>query len=85
MQRSGTTVKWAPRSQDLNSLNFFMLGYLNDRLYKNPPEIPYEMRQSILAKAMRISGYTVGNYKRSAGEAIISYLIRNIYSGCFML
>ena len=47
---------WSP---DLNSLNFFLEGYLNDRVYKNHPKTPNEPEQSVCAETMRIAGKAV--------------------------
>ncbi|GBN08814.1 hypothetical protein AVEN_126183-1 [Araneus ventricosus] len=34
---SGGYVEWLPRSSDLNPLDFFLRGYIKQRVYANPP------------------------------------------------
>ena len=38
---------WPPRSPDLTSLDFFLWGYLKDRVYKNTPTTLNQLKRNI--------------------------------------
>lgn len=44
----GGFVPWAPRSPDLNPMDFFFWGYLKSLVYKNPVHNVEELRQRIV-------------------------------------
>ncbi|XP_025264144.1 uncharacterized protein LOC112637804 [Camponotus floridanus] len=41
-------IEWPARSPDLSPLDYFLWGYLKDRMYKNKPQNLQELRQRIL-------------------------------------
>lgn len=40
-------ISWPPRSCDLTPLDFFLWGYIKDRVYMNPPTTPEDMENRI--------------------------------------
>ena len=42
-------VQWAPYSPDLGSLNFFLWGYLKDRVYKDKPRTSEQLKRALIA------------------------------------
>ena len=36
-------IEWSPRSPDLNPLDFFLWGYINQRVYATPPSTLQEL------------------------------------------
>ncbi|GBM50481.1 hypothetical protein AVEN_127542-1 [Araneus ventricosus] len=55
----GGCVEWPPRSPDMNPWDFFLWGYIKQRVYANPPPTLQELRNRItnacasLSPAMR--------------------------------
>ena len=47
--------EWAPHSPDLNPLDFFLWGYLKDRVYGNSPQTIDELKLSVETHIKRIS------------------------------
>ena len=47
--------EWAPHSPDLNPLDFFLWGYLKDRVYGNSPQTLDELKLSVETHTNRIS------------------------------
>lgn len=47
IERGGPT-EWPPRSPDLTSLDFFLWGYLKDRVFRTKPETVEEMKNRII-------------------------------------
>ena len=43
-------VEWAPHSPDLSPLDFFLWGYLKDRVYREKPETTEELKRVIMAE-----------------------------------
>ena len=43
-------MKWATRSVDMNCLDLFLEGYLNDRVFKNHPYTSHGLKQCIRAE-----------------------------------
>lgn len=44
----GHNVEWPPRSPDLTPCDFFLWGYLKDKVFSRPPENIEELRQRII-------------------------------------
>ena len=44
----GHNVEWPPRSPDLTPCDFFMWGYLKDKVFSTPPENIQQLRQKII-------------------------------------
>ena len=44
----GHNVEWPPRSPDLTPCDFFMWGYLKDKVFSTPPEKIQQLRQKII-------------------------------------
>lgn len=66
-----TDFEWPPHSPDLNPLDFFMWGYLKERVYSPPPANLKELKSAIRREMRRISAETckstIQNFmKRSA-------------------
>ena len=40
-------IEWPPRSPDLTPCDFFLWGYLNDRVFKTPPTDIADLRRRI--------------------------------------
>ncbi|GBN08167.1 hypothetical protein AVEN_1034-2-1, partial [Araneus ventricosus] len=51
----GGCVEWPPRSPDLNPLDFFLWGYIKQRLYATPPLTLQELRNRITDACARVS------------------------------
>ena len=43
-------VEWAPHSPDLSPLDFFLWGYLKDRVYKDKPRTSDQLKRAIIAE-----------------------------------
>ena len=41
--------KWSPHSPDLNTLDFYLWGYLKDRVYKHNPQTIPDLKAAITA------------------------------------
>jgi hypothetical protein len=44
----GHDVEWPPRSPDLTPCDFFLWGYLKDKVFSTPPQNINELRQKIV-------------------------------------
>ncbi|GBL81877.1 hypothetical protein AVEN_50479-1 [Araneus ventricosus] len=51
----GGCVEWPPRSPDLNPLDFFLWGYIKQRVYATPPTILQEFRNRITDACASVS------------------------------
>lgn len=49
-----SAVPWAPHSPDLSPLDFFMWGYLKDRVYAGRPATTHELKTAIVQEVDRI-------------------------------
>ena len=58
---SRINVEWAPHSPDLNPLDFFLWGYLKDRVYANSPRTIPELTREIACKTRARSRMQVNN------------------------
>lgn len=52
-------VRWPARSPDLNPLDYFLWGFLQNRLYKNTPENIDVLRQSLIREIRAIPARTI--------------------------
>ena len=43
-------VQWAPHSPDLSPLDFFLRGYLKDRVYKDKPRTSEQLKRALIAE-----------------------------------
>ena len=43
-------VQWAPHSPDLSPLDFFLWGYLKDRVYKDKPRTSEQLKRTLIAE-----------------------------------
>lgn len=50
IERRGT-IEWPARSPDLTPLDYFLWGYLKDRVYKTKPQNLNDLRRRILDEA----------------------------------
>jgi len=41
-------IEWPPRSPDLTPCDFFLWGYLKERVFRTPPETVFALRQRII-------------------------------------
>ena len=48
-------VEWAPHSPDLSPLDFFLWGYIKDRVYKEKPRTTEALKTVITAEVARLS------------------------------
>jgi len=60
--------QWPPHSLDLNPLDFFLWGYLKDRVYIPPPETTEDLKKAIQVEMRKITKETctavVENFRR---------------------
>lgn len=50
-----SNIEWPPHSPDLNPLDFFLWGYLKDRVYSPPPQDTSALKMSIRREIQRIT------------------------------
>ena len=55
------TVEWAPRSPDLTPLDYFLWGYLKDRVYRNNPQNLEELSRRIVQEINAIPRQMIRN------------------------
>ena len=48
------TVNWSPRSCDLTPLDFFLWGYLKDKVYANNPKTTEDLKNNIIEEIRAI-------------------------------
>ena len=46
--------EWASHSPDLNPMDFYLLGYLKDNVYRNNPKIIHELKEAIPVRIREI-------------------------------
>jgi len=56
-----TDTKWPPHSPDLSPLDFFLWGYLKDKVYSPKPTTVFEMKHAIRREMKKISADTCHN------------------------
>lgn len=59
------TIEWPPRSPDLSPLDFFLWGYLKDRVYRTNPENLDELRRRIIQETAVIPRDMIRNAVQS--------------------
>ena len=52
--RVKTAVQWAPHSPDLSPLDFFLWGFLKDRVYTSKPKTTGELKDAIVMEVSRL-------------------------------
>ncbi|GBN55667.1 hypothetical protein AVEN_211123-2-1, partial [Araneus ventricosus] len=60
----GDCVEWPPRSPDLKPLDFFLWGYIKQRVYATPPPKLQELRNRITDAYVRASPAMLYNVQR---------------------
>lgn len=63
-------IAWPPRSCDLTPLDFFMWGYIKDRVYMSPPTTPEDMENRIRDACRTITPFIL----RNVGENLVKRL-----------
>lgn len=59
---------WPPRSPDLSAADFFLWGYLKDRVYVNQPKTIQELKQNIVTEICNIKPETLHSVMYNALE-----------------
>ncbi len=54
-------VEWPPRSPDLNPLDFFLWGYLKEKVYSKNPSNLEELKAFIISEASHVSSEMINN------------------------
>ncbi len=69
-----TNNEWPPHSPDLSPLDFYLWGYLKDRVYKPSPKSLEELKVNIRREIRKIdidtSQAVIGNFKRRCDAVI---------------
>lgn len=52
---TNTSIRWPARSPDLSPLDFFLWGYLKDRIYSNPIDSVENLRERIILECAAIT------------------------------
>ncbi|GBO36120.1 hypothetical protein AVEN_269272-1 [Araneus ventricosus] len=60
----GGCLEWPPRSPDLNPLDFFLWGYVKQRVYATPPPTSQELRNRITDACASVSPAMLYNVLR---------------------
>ncbi len=68
--------RWPPRSPDMSSLDFFLLGYLKEHVYANKPEALDALKQNIPKKLMRFRFHATTGFQK-CGKAYTPCLLAN--------
>ncbi|GBM94843.1 hypothetical protein AVEN_93043-1 [Araneus ventricosus] len=66
----GGCVEWPPRSPDLNPLDFFLWGYIKQRVYATPPPILQELRNRITDACASLSPAMLCNVQREVQSRV---------------
>lgn len=61
----GGPINFSARSPDLTPLDFFLWGYLKNKVYAEPPTTMADMKERIIAECNKISSNTLHNVKQS--------------------
>ena len=64
----GCEINWPPRSPDLTSPDFFLWGYLKEKVYKNKPATIEVLKQNIQAEIRDINPETLNSVMESVLE-----------------
>ena len=62
--------EFPPRSPDLTPLDFFLWGYVKERVFAEPPTMPENMRERIIAAFAEITPQTLINVQTSFRQRI---------------
>ncbi|GBL68685.1 hypothetical protein AVEN_52881-1 [Araneus ventricosus] len=68
--RYGGCVEWPPRSTDLNPLEFFLWGYIKQRVHVSPPTTLQELRNSITGSCACVSPAMLYNVQREVQSRV---------------
>ncbi|GBM90473.1 hypothetical protein AVEN_75850-1 [Araneus ventricosus] len=63
-------VEWSPRSPDLNTLDFFLWGYMKQRVYATPPPTLKEIRNRITDAGAIVSFAMLYNVQCTATDKV---------------
>ncbi|GBN78096.1 hypothetical protein AVEN_75964-1 [Araneus ventricosus] len=63
-------VKWPPRSPALNTLDFFLWGYIKQRVYATPPPKLQELRNRITDACASVSPAMLYNVQREVQSRV---------------
>ncbi|GBL79707.1 hypothetical protein AVEN_200036-1, partial [Araneus ventricosus] len=66
----GGCVEWPPGSPDLNSLDFFLWGYIKQRMYATPPPTSQELRNRITDACASVSPAMLYNVQREVKSRV---------------
>ncbi|GBM96167.1 hypothetical protein AVEN_23260-1 [Araneus ventricosus] len=66
----GGCVEWPPRSPDLNPLDFFLWGYIKQRVYAIPPPTLQELRNRITDACASVSPAMLYNVQREVQSLV---------------
>ncbi|GBM98300.1 hypothetical protein AVEN_179921-1 [Araneus ventricosus] len=66
----GGCVEWPPRSPDLNPMDFFLWGYIKQRVYATPPPTLQELRNRITDACASVSPAMLYNAQREAQSRV---------------
>ncbi|GBM66026.1 hypothetical protein AVEN_39583-1 [Araneus ventricosus] len=66
----GGCVEWLPRSPDLNPLDFFLWGYIKQRVYATPPPTLQELRNRTTDACASVSSAMLYNVKREVQSRV---------------
>ncbi|GBO21178.1 hypothetical protein AVEN_254687-1 [Araneus ventricosus] len=66
----GGYVEWPPRSPDLNPLDFFLWGYIKQRVYATPPPTLLELRNRITDAYASVSPVMLYNVQREVQSRV---------------
>lgn len=73
----GGPVRWPPRSPDLNKLDYFLWGYVKDKVYRDPPTTRDNMKNRIRAAIREIDGGMLGRVNHSFSKRIEQCIRQN--------
>ncbi|GBO09091.1 hypothetical protein AVEN_272461-1 [Araneus ventricosus] len=68
--RNGGCVEWPPRSPALNPLDFFLWGYIKQRVYATPPPTLQELRNRITDACASVSPAMLYNVQREVQSRV---------------
>ncbi|GBM31227.1 hypothetical protein AVEN_193356-1 [Araneus ventricosus] len=71
----GGCVEWPPRSPDLNLLDFFLWGYIKQRVYATPPPTLQELRNRITNACASVSPAMLYNVQWEVQSRVQMYII----------
>ncbi|GBM90350.1 hypothetical protein AVEN_47489-1 [Araneus ventricosus] len=66
----GGCVEWSPRSPNLNTLDFFLWGYIKQRVYATLPPILQELRNHTTDTCARVSPAMLYNVQREVQSLV---------------